>query len=138
MKQGLLIFSILMGLSSLAYASVPYKIQAQINEADKAPAVGTNSLSITIIPSEPWVLKMKTPLKLSLQGSDGVKFVKQTLGKADVVDPESTNKSLKTTFNVEKSGEHKISTDASFFLCTPEVCKRFTEKVETDFNVAQK
>ena len=138
MKYYLFIVTFALSISSLAHAENPYQLKAEINEAGAKVKPGDNSFSLTIIPAKPWVLKMKTPLKISLKSTPGLNFSKEVLGKEDVVEPKNEVKQLKTKFNVSQAGEYTISANASFFLCTSEICKRFTDATETKFKTDDK
>ncbi|MBI3180442.1 MAG: hypothetical protein HYZ27_12320 [Deltaproteobacteria bacterium] len=87
--------------------------------------------AITIAPKAPWVFKITTPLKIVLTASDQVKLAKRDLDAKDIVDAGAEPKSVATTFTASAKGEHKIAADLAFFLCTDEVCKRYTDKIET-------
>ena len=138
MKQNIFIITLVLSISSLAHAEAPYQLKAEINATGEKINTGKNNFFLTIIPTKPWVLKMKTPLKISLKATPGLGLGKEILGKEDVVNPKNEIKQLKTSFNVAQAGQHTISTSASFFLCTSEICKRFTDEIETKFTVNAK
>lgn len=137
-KLNLFAIVLLTVLAGQAHAEPSYRITTEI--LPKTPTIKTvdNSFSITIIPIEPWVLKMKTPLKIALSVSQNLQITKTTLGKEDVVNPKSNAKKFKTTFSSTLPGKHFISANASFFLCTPEICKRFIDEIHTDLIIQQK
>ena len=120
---------------SQAQAEDPYQIKTEISP--KTPTIKTpeSSFSIIITPKAPWVLKMKTPLTIKLSASANLDIAKTTLGKKDVINPKSPAKELRTRFNATQPGKHFISTNASFFLCTPQICKRFTSEFQTNLNI---
>lgn len=92
-------------------------------------------LMLTITPKTPWVLKTTTPLKIILEASDGITLAKKKLSNKDILDAEPKAKSVKTTFKANAAGPQKISADLTFFLCTDEICQRYTDEAELAIQV---
>lgn len=80
---------------------------------------------LTITPQAPWILKMITPIKVTLMPSAALTLGKTELGKEDIEDPNSAAKTLSTTVKAASAGAHKIDAALSFFLCTDEICQRY-------------
>lgn len=91
------------------------------------------TVTITITPLAPWVLKTTTPMKVTLECTDGCAVDKDKLTAKDIVDPKSEPKSVATTVKAS-SGAHRIDGDLSFFLCTDEICKREKDDVTLTFD----
>jgi hypothetical protein len=101
-----------------------------------AVAAGSQAVfQITITPKAPWVLKTTTPMKITLEGSDGVKLAKKKLSNKDITDAKNAAKSVKAGFEATHKGSQHIDADMSFFLCTEEICQRYTDKAGAEFTV---
>ena len=113
-----------------------YTVDA-ITTPDTVTAGNAAELKITITPKAPWVLKTTTPMKVTLEASDGVKLAKKKLSNKDIIDAKSKAKSVKTGFESDP-GDKKIDAKLSFFLCTEEICQRYTDKAQLSFTCQQK
>lgn len=80
--------------------------------------------ALTITPQDPWVLKVETPFEVVLTPSAGMKVEKNKLTGKDFVDPKAPAKSVSTQVTASAVGEQSVTADVTFFLCTPEICKR--------------
>lgn len=97
----------------------------------RAMTVGASTdCVLTITPSAPWVLKRETPFEAKLTASEGLKLGKSKLGAKDFVDPKTSAKSVKTACVASTAGSHTLSADLTFFLCTDEICKRMTDRLQ--------
>ncbi len=133
-------FSIVLALSGLACTAYaeggkPKTVSEYTLAAGSEPAPVTSGsearYAITISPKAPWVFKTTTPLKIVLTASNKVKLAKSELDAKDILDPDAVPKSVTTTFTAGAKGEHKITALLTFFLCTDEVCKRYSDKIES-------
>lgn len=93
-------------------------------------------LNITIAPKEGWVLKTTTPFKAKLSCDQPCALATDTLTATDMVDPESAEKTVRTKVSATTAGKHTVEADLAFFLCTDEICQRYTDKSKVEFEVA--
>ena len=108
-------------------AAKSYEIATVFEPA--APKAGAEAfVHFTISPKGDYVLKNETPFKLLLSSPSGVELPKTKFTAEDFVDPKATAKGVKIPFKAGK-GKHAIAGDLTFFLCTVELCERFTDKV---------
>lgn len=94
-------------------------------EVGKAADVG-----FTIKPKPGYVLKVQTPFELTLKASPGLTAAKPKLTAKDFVDPKSETKTVKAAVTAVEPGAQSLAADLMFFLCTPAMCERMTDKVE--------
>ncbi len=117
-----------------APAAKSYTLAAAVTPP--APKVNeAGQWTLTITPTPPWVLKVETPFTATLKPSPGVTVDKSSLRAADFVDPKSAAKSLRTGFVASSAGDHVITTELTFFLCTDEICQRQKDSVAVRFAV---
>jgi hypothetical protein len=95
-------------------------------------------LKITITPKEPWVLKTQTPFRAKLSCGSPCNVSKDVLTAEDMVDPKSAEKTVSARLSSNAEGKHKVDADLQFFLCTDEICQRYTDKTAAEFEVAKK
>ena len=126
-------------LSFAADAPAPAEAQPYALTASTVPkevAVGTAAqYQLSLAPKPGWVLKTVTPFKVGLSGSDGLKLDKTKFASSDFVDPKTDTKVLQTGISALSPGKKTVTADLSFFLCTPELCQRFTDKNVLEINV---
>ena len=119
-------------IPSHAQESPPYAIEFSISP--KAVDQAGAELKLTIAPKNGWVLKKQTPFKVTLSPSDGIRLGQSTFDSKDFTDPEAKSKTIGTKIQRESPGPKKISANLSFFLCSAEICQRFTDKAELSFS----
>ncbi|MEK7705907.1 MAG: hypothetical protein AAB426_13175 [Myxococcota bacterium] len=105
-------------------ATAPYELATGVVPSPLA-AGGEGRVRLTITPHAPWVLKMVTPLKITLTPSTALTLAKTELGKDDVEDAISAAKTFGTAVKASSAGAHKVDAALSFFLCTDEICQRY-------------
>ncbi|MEE8408615.1 MAG: hypothetical protein V3T05_03325 [Myxococcota bacterium] len=139
MKRILII--VLFTVGCTAHAESKEKVYS-ISTATLPEAITTGSdaeFKLTITPNAPWVLKTTTPLKIILEASDGIALVKKKFSNKDIVDEksdeESDAKSVKAPFKANARGQQKINADLTFFLCTEEICQRYTDEAELSLQI---
>lgn len=76
----------------------------------------------------------EAPLKIILKG-DGVKLEKEKLTTADIAEGKGASPTFKITFTAEKAGAQKIEAQATFIVCTKELCEREQETVNIPVDV---
>ena len=74
------------------------------------------------------------PMKFVLKG-EGVKLDKEKLTQADVTEGKGASPKLEIPFTAEKAGADKIEGDATFIVCTKELCEREQEHVTIPVDV---
>jgi len=114
------------------YTLTPATTPATIAQGNQ----GQFKLSIT--PVAPWVMKTTTPMKISLSASDGISLSHNKLTNKDILkegDGHNAIKTVATSFQSKSGGEQTIGAKLSFFLCTDEICKRFSDKLTYSFKV---
>jgi hypothetical protein len=91
-------------------------------------AVGApTEIVLTITPKAPWALHTETPFSANLSATTGLSLAKARLDAKDFLDPKADSKSVKAAVTATVAGEHTLSAELSFFLCTDTVCKRLKE-----------
>ena len=109
----------------------PKDYDLTITQTPAAAVAGQQArITVTIQPHAPWTLKVATPFEASFQGTTGVALEKTKLSSKDFLDVKTPEKAIGVTFTPEQKGEHVISGELSFFLCTDQVCQRFKESVQ--------
>jgi len=116
---------LLLAFGADAFAKSAAEYDLKVTPA-KAPKGSPTDFAITISPKEGWVLTTETPFKIKLKSPESIALTKAELSSKDFKDPKSAAKSVGTTFTAASSGKHQIEADMMFFLCTKEICKRFT------------
>jgi hypothetical protein len=112
----------------------PYVISPSANPAPVAVCKPCN-LQLAIKPTAPWVLKNTTPLKVTLATTEELKVAKPTLTAADLIDAPDASKAVASECEGVRPGATKVNADLSFFLCTEEICQRYTDKAELSIEV---
>lgn len=112
----------------------PYVLAPNANPAPVAVGKPCN-YQIAIKPVAPWVLKNSTPLKVKLATTEGLKVGKDTLTAADLVEDQSKAKAVATSCEGLKPGINSVNADLSFFLCTEEICQRYTDTTQLSVEV---
>ncbi|MBS2027061.1 MAG: hypothetical protein JST54_04070 [Deltaproteobacteria bacterium] len=74
------------------------------------------------------------PMKFVLK-AEGVKLDKEKLTQADVIEGKGASPKLEIPFTAEKAGAAKIEADATFIVCTKELCEREQEHLSIPVNV---
>ena len=108
-----------------------YAIQVEPGTA-KAGAHGKASFKIDVAPGSH--VSDEAPLKITLK-SEGVKLDKDALGQADVADGKGKSPRFDIGFTGAKAGAQKIDADATFIVCTQELCAREHEAISIPVTV---
>jgi saccharopine dehydrogenase-like NADP-dependent oxidoreductase len=82
-------------------------------------------ISFAIAPEKGWKVSLEAPLSVKLKGAGKLIIGKRKLG---VKDGSKDGKGfiLKTSIEGASAGTDTVTASAVYFLCTDEVCKRFT------------
>lgn len=109
----------------------------QFSNASTPIKSGVDSqLVITIVPKNSWIVKSTTPLNITLSATPAVKFTKTKLDTKDLLpEQKPPTETVGVTFSAPQKGAYTIHADMSFFLCTEQVCQRFTAKREHKIKV---
>jgi hypothetical protein len=79
-------------------------------------------LVLSIVPLEKIHVDPRAPLKISLEGTPGLKLSKTELGKADPVDPKAAGRRFEVPFVAEAKGRHEARAKLDFFVCSDQWC----------------
>jgi hypothetical protein len=118
----------LLALSPLARAAEPGAEAAKSYTIDTA---GTTEkvtpgkpglLVLSIVPVEKIHVDPRAPLRITLDGTPGLKLAKTSLGKADPVDPKATGRRFEVPFTAETAGKHEVKAKLDFFVCSDQWC----------------
>jgi len=107
--------------------------ELKVNHPSSVTAGQDTAYAITIVPKGEWKLKDTTPFKVILHTSDGVRPKQIKFNAKDFKDGEGSARGIETTF-IAPSGHHFIEAEMAFFLCTAEICQRFTAKPHSAFS----
>lgn len=124
----LLTAALLLGLATLARAGEPGADAAKsyrIETAGTTEKVGVGKpglLVLSIVPVEKIHVDPRAPLKVTLEGTPGLKLSKTTLGKADPVDPKAEGRRFEVPFVAEAAGKHSARAKLDFFVCSDQWC----------------
>jgi hypothetical protein len=88
---------------------------------------GSAEVVLAITPKAPWVLKLDTPFSATVSAPAGLTVEKARLDAKDFVDPKAETKAVKAVVRADTPGEHTVTTELSFFLCTDVMCKRLKD-----------
>ncbi len=111
-----------------------YKIVSE-GTTTKLKAGANGKLVIQVVPQNGFKVSDETPFSLKLAATDGVKLDGTQFQRKDLVDPKAKDPQVKTGFRAEKKGEHTVSGDLVFFLCTEKLCQRMTAKTSVKIAV---
>jgi hypothetical protein len=112
----------------------PYQLHAGIIPSE-LKVEGPGRFELTITPEAPYLLKVETPFKVVLSASDGLQLAKTELTAKDFVDQKTPAKTVVGELVAKKKGEQQLTAELTFFLCTDEICQRFTDRVTTTVKV---
>jgi hypothetical protein len=84
-----------------------------------------SEISFAIAPEKGWKVSLEAPLSVKLKGAGKLILGKRKLGVKDG-SKEGKGFILKTTIEGASSGTDTVTASAVYFLCTDDVCKRFT------------
>lgn len=126
-------------VGALAVASAAWAGEAKKYEV-RAPAVtakagekGTASLKIEAAAGSH--VSDEAPLKIILKTSEGVKVEKEKLTTADIAEGKGASPTFKIPFTAANAGAQKIDAQATFIVCTKELCEREVENVTIPVDV---
>lgn len=90
----------------------------------------SGKLAVEIRPRLPaWHVHPQAPLRIKLEGPAGLRIVKQTLGRKDVIDPKSETPRFETTFVAVARGVHEAKATVDFFICSADACVKQVKEV---------
>jgi hypothetical protein len=120
-------------LAGAARADEVRKYELKIPAATaKAGAKSKASLQIAVAPGSH--VSDEAPLKIVLK-STSLKLEKEKLTQADVADGKGSSPRFDIPFTADKAGAQTIEGDATFIVCTKELCEREQEHVSIPVNV---
>jgi len=109
----------------------PAKVEAEVSL--KAPAAikvkESAELSVAITPPKGWKVSLEAPMSIKLKSGGKVILGKRKLGLKDGAQA-GKDYVVKTTVAGNSAGGDTVKCDATYFMCTDEVCKRFTASRE--------
>jgi hypothetical protein len=127
-KSSLLAAVAVLALAPLARAVEPgeeaarsYKIETE-GTTEKVTVGKPGLLVLSIVPVEKIHVDPRAPLKITLEGSPGLKLSKTSLGKTDPVDPKATGRRFEVPFVAEAAGKHQAKARLDFFVCSDQWC----------------
>lgn len=132
------VFSItLLGLmANSAEAAGKTAADLELNAPAKLKNGKSAELSLRIKAHEGWKLSLEAPLSIKLTAPDNLKLKKAKLGAADASgDKKGTDVRFPTTVTAAAKGKGTVQAKIVYFMCTEEVCKRFTAKKEVALQV---
>lgn len=109
------------------------KYEVKIEPA-KAKVGAAGKVGFKIAVAEGSHVSDEAPLKIVLK-SEGLKLAKEKLTTADVVDGKGASPRFEVPFTAQKKGAQSVTADATFIVCTKEVCERETEKLTLPVDV---
>jgi hypothetical protein len=131
--------SLLLACTALAEdkpAAKDYEITSKVDPGSLATGAG-GKLSFTITPKGSYHMKNDTPFKATLTATGDLKLAKAEFTAKDFDDPKAPAKSISTAVTAGAAGDRQVSADLMFFMCTEEICQRFTEKVALTVKVTK-
>lgn len=124
----LLAAAAVLALAPLALAAEPGDEAARsyrIETAGTTEKIGVGKpglLVLSIVPVEKVHVDPRAPLKITLEGSPGLRLSKTSLGKADPVDPKASGRRFEVPFVAETAGKHQAKAKLDFFVCSDQWC----------------
>ena len=105
-----------------AEAAKSYRIETEGTTV--AVSVGKPGLLVlSIVPAAEKVhVDARAPLKVSLEGTPGLKLSKTALGKTDPVDAKASGRRFEVPFVAESKGKHEARAKLDFFVCSDQWC----------------
>lgn len=104
-----------------AEAATSYKIETA-GTTEKVVVGKPGLLVLSIVPVEKIHVDPRAPLKITLEGTPGLKLSKTALGKADPVDPKAAGRRFEVPFVAEAKGKHEARAKLDFFVCSDQWC----------------
>jgi hypothetical protein len=104
-----------------ADAAKGYKIETA-GTTEKVGVGKPGVLVLSIVPVEKIHVDPRAPLKITLEGTPGLKLSKTVLGKADPVDPKADGRRFEVPFVAEAAGKHEARAKLDFFVCSDQWC----------------
>jgi len=90
---------------------------------------GEGKLVLVIRAKDGWHVDPRTPLKIELSASEGLKLAKARLGKADAVDPKAESPRFEAPFTAVAAGAHEAKAKVDFFVCSADACVKQVKDV---------
>jgi hypothetical protein len=114
--------------------------ELDLSASSKTVGVGENgTFSLVIRAKNKTKIHPQAPLTVKLSATEGVTLAKAKLSREDAKKEEGAkDPDLRTQLTGVKEGEHKVTAEISFFLCTEAWCQRMNDKVELAVNVGSK
>ena len=110
------------------------KAELTLKAPDKLKVKQSAELSFHIKPEKGWKVSFEAPLSVKLSNAGKVTIKQRKLGIKDGK-KEGEGVVLSTTVQGASSGADKVTAKAVYFLCTADVCKRFSAKREIALKV---
>jgi hypothetical protein len=83
---------------------------------------GQGKLVVVIRALDGWHVDPRTPLKIELSATDGLKLAKTRLGKADAVDAHAESPRFEAAFTAVSAGTQEARAKVDFFVCSADAC----------------
>ena len=111
----------------------PYTLDVQ-GTTKQCKAGSSGVFALHIKPAEGYYIHPKAPLKIKLDAK-GLALKKSKLGRKDAKDAKSKAPRFEVSFGAKESGDHSIGADATFFVCSADICERKTAKLQIPVKV---
>lgn len=110
------------------------KAELTLKAPDNLKVKESAQISFTIKPEKGWKVSMEAPLSVKLSNAGKVAITKRKLGLKDGK-AEGKGIVLTTTLEGAAAGADTVKASATYFLCTADVCKRFSASREIALKV---
>lgn len=77
---------------------------------------------IQLTPRGEYHVNQEFPMNVALSGPDGVELPGQPLGNADADEFTEERARFRVPFTAGEAGEHRVTAEVDFAVCTPEAC----------------
>lgn len=101
-------------------ATESYELRAEAAGPYAAGELG--QFAVTIVGKDGWHVNQDFPTGVTLAEVEGLTFPKPTLSKADAAEFGEDEARFDVPITPEKAGEHRVTADVSFAICTEETC----------------
>ncbi len=110
------------------------KAELTLKAPDTLKVKEEGKLSFAIKPEKGWKVSLEAPLSLKLSNGGKVIIAKRKLGAKDGV-TQGKGFVFKTNLKAATAGADTVKAKAVYFLCTDDVCKRFSATREIALKV---
>ena len=118
-------------LSSTAFGAAKYSVKVS---APKAAVGKAAKAQLAIDVAQGSHVSPDAPLKILLK-SDGLELTKAKLGHADAVTGDAPSPRFEIPFVAKKKGAQHNTADATFIVCTQQLCEREHQNIDIPVNV---